>query len=122
MSTRLFIGMITFYILAQVMCNVMDGNPMVQGVSTDMTAGTQYSQVTSEDSNQNTANFWTMGASTLSTIGKIVVFDYSMFYEVDPVTGVKTANDWSLIRYLLIAIGIVMIIEFVIVLRQIISK
>ena len=121
-SSRLFIGMIMFYIMAQLICNLVEGQSMVYGVSTDMTSGTQYQQTTSTDTSGNKADFWTMGANTLSLIGKVVTFEYSLFYDVDPATGAVTANDFSIIRYLLIAIGIVMVIELVIVLRQIISK
>ena len=95
---------------------------MVQGVNTDMTYMSQYSQTKSTDTAGNTADFWNIGANTLGVIGKVVTFDYSLFYDVDTVTGVKTANDFTIFRYILIAIGIVMVIEMVIVLRQVISK
>jgi hypothetical protein len=45
-----------------------------------------------------------------------------MFKDYDPATGTTTANDFAIFRYLLIAIGAVMVIELVIVLRQVISK
>ena len=122
MSSRLWIGMLMFYVFAIVICNVIEGAQMTQGVSTDMTSMTQYSQTKSTDTAGNVADFWTMGTNTLSTIGKVVTFDYTMFKNYDPATGTTTANDFAIFRYLLIAIGAVMIIEFVIVLRQIISK
>lgn len=122
MSSRLWIGMLMFYVFAIVICNVIEGASMTQGVSTDMTAMTQYSQTKSTDTAGNTADFWTVGANTLSTIGKVVTFDYTMFKDYDPATGTTTANDFALFRYLLIAIGAVMIVELVIVLRQVISK
>jgi hypothetical protein len=66
-----------------------------------------------------------MGTNTLDTFGKVVTFDYTMFKDIhnlDPVTGKPMANDFAIFRYLLIGIGIVMIVELVLVLRQIISK
>ena len=122
MSSRLWIGMITFYVLAIVVCNVIEGAQMTQGISSDLSYMTQYSQTKSTDTAGNVADFWTVGANTLDTFGKIVTFDYTMFKDYDPGTGTSTANDFAIFRYLLIAIGIVMVVEIVIVLRQIISK
>ena len=122
MSSRLWIGMLMFYVLAIVICNVIEGAQMTQGISTDMTSMTQYSQTKSTDTAGNVADFWTMGTNTLSVIGKIVTFDYTMFKNYDPATGTTTANDFVIFRYLLIAIGAVMVVELVLVLRQIISK
>ena len=119
MSTRLFIGMITFYILAIVVMNVIEGQPMVHGIDTDMTAGTQYNTVQSTDALGATTNFWTLGANALGVIGKVVTFDYTIFKDVDPATGLAVPNDWAILRYILIAIGIIMIWETVIVLRSI---
>ncbi len=114
--------MITFYVLAIVVCNVIEGAQMTQGVNTDMTAMVQHSQTKSTDTAGNVADFWTVGANMLSTFGKVVTFDYTMFYDYDAGTGTSTANDFSIFRYLLIAIGIVMVVEIIIVLRQVISK
>ena len=122
MSSRLWIGMLMFYVLAVVICNIIEGASMVQGVDTSMTNLTQYAQTESVDTAGNKANFWELGKSTLATIGKIITFDYSMFYDVDPSTGVKTANDFSIFRYLLMGIGAVMVVELAIVLKQVISK
>lgn len=122
MSSRLWIGMLMFYVLAIVICNVIEGAQMTTGISTDMTAMTQYSQTKSTDTAGNTADFWTLGANTLSTFGKVITFDYTMFKDYDAGTGTTTANDFAIFRYLLIAIGAVMVVELVLVLRQIISK
>lgn len=125
MSSRLWIGMLMFYVLAIVICNVIEGAQMTTGVNTDMTSMVQHSQTKSTDTAGNVADFWTVGASTLSTIGKVITFDYTMFKDVnnlDPVTGLPMANDFAIFRYLLIAIGVVMVVELVIVLRQVISK
>jgi hypothetical protein len=114
--------MITFYVLAIVVCNVIEGAQMTTGVSTDLTYMTQYSQTKSTDTAGNIADFWTVGTSALSTFGKIITFDYTIFKDYDPGTGTSTANDFAIFRYMLIAIGIVLVFEIVIVLRQIISK
>jgi hypothetical protein len=122
MSSRLWIGMIFFYVLAIVVCNVIEGAQMTTGISTDMTSMTQYSQTKSTDTVGNIADFWTVGANTLATIGKVVTFDYTMFKDYDPGTGTSTANDFAIFRYLLIGIGFVMILEIILAIRGSVSK
>ncbi len=114
-----------FYVLAIVICNVIEGAQMTQGINSEVGKMTQYEQPTSTDSNQNKANFWNVGADVFSTIGKVITFDYTIFKDmknVDPVTGLAPANDFSIFRYLLMAIGAVLAIEIAIVFKQIISK
>ena len=119
MATRLLIGMITFYILATLICNVGEGQAMAHSINTDMEAGLGHNTVQSTDALGATTTFWTMGANTLGLIWKVVAFDYSLFKDVDPVTGTATANDWAILRYMLIAIGIAIVIDFIVVLRSI---
>jgi len=119
MATRLLIGMITFWILATVVCNVGEGQAMAHSIDTQMTGGLQHNEVQSTDALGATVTFWTMGANTLGLIWKVATFDYSVFKDVDPVTGNAVANDWAIARYLLIAIGIVIVIDFIVVLRSI---
>jgi hypothetical protein len=125
MSSRLWIGMLMFYILAIVICNVIEGAQMTTGISTDLDYMTAHDTTKSTDTAGNLANFITLGPDALGTFGKVIFFDYSMFKDMnnlDPVTGKPMANDFAIFRYLLIAIGVIMIVELVIVLRQIISK
>lgn len=125
MSSRLWIGMLMFYVLAIVICNVIEGAQMTQGVSTDLDYMTATDTTKSTDTAGNIANFVTLGPNALGTFGKIIFFDYTMFkdiHNIDPATGRPRANDFAIIRYLLITIGVVMVVELVITLRQIISK
>jgi hypothetical protein len=125
MSSRLWIGMLMFYILAIVICNVIEGAQMTTDISTDLDYMTATGETKSTDTAGNIANFVSLGPDALATFGKIIFFDYTMFkniHDIDPATGRPRANDFAIFRYLLIAIGVVMIVELVIVLRQIISK
>jgi hypothetical protein len=122
MSSRLWIGMITFYVLAIVVCNVIEGAQMTQGINTDMTSMTQYSQTKSTDTVGNISDFWTPGVNALATIGKVITFDYTIFKDYDPGTGTSTANDFVIFRYLLIAIGFVMVLEIILAIRGSVSK
>jgi hypothetical protein len=125
MSSRLWIGMITFYVLAIVICNVMEGAQMTATVNTDLGFMTEHKQTATVDAVGNTADFWTVSTNMLNTFRKVIFFDYSMFYDInnlDPVTGKPMANDFAIFRYMLIAIGIVMVVEVVIAIRGSISK
>jgi hypothetical protein len=125
MSSRLWIGMITFYVLAIVVCNVIEGAQMTSTISTDLGYMTEHKQTSSIDTAGNAADFWTVSVNMLNTFRKVIFFDYTMFKDVNnlnPATGEPMANDFAIFRYMLIAIGIVMVVEIVIVLRQIISK
>ncbi len=115
MSTKLWIGTIMFFIIATICCNVVDGNNMI--TSTSDLAGLQSSSVTSsQDTSGTPATYFSMGANFFSSLWKMVTFDYTVFRNTD-----GTPNDWVVIRYLLIAVGIAIIIETALVFRQILS-
>jgi hypothetical protein len=117
MSTKLFIGIIMFYIIAQVLCNIVDGNAMVTAANVADTGDLANSSVTtSTDSSGTPATYVSMAGSFFTTVGKVIFFDYTIFRNLD-----GTANDFVILRYLLIAIGIVIIVETAIVFRQIIA-
>ena len=119
MSTKLWIGLITFYILAQLICNFVENEAMITQANTDnITSFISYSQTTSVDS--ATGNTVTWFDKMWDFISEVVFFDYTIFKNVDPVTGVATDNNWVIFRYLLIAIGIVVIIEVFLVGRRLI--
>lgn len=106
-----------FYVLAQVICNFIDGTAMYTSANVaDLSNATESSITTSTDSSGTPAQFISMGTGFFSTIGKIVFFDYTIFRNTD-----GTANDWVILRYLLICIGIAIMVEMAIVFRQIIA-
>ena len=116
MSTRLFIGILTFYILAQVICNFMEGNNMVTNANIiEAQENLEHQHTTTIDTGGTEGSFI---SKSVTFITKVVFFDYSMFYDIDPVTGAKTSNGFVIIRYLLIAIGVVMLIELAITFRK----
>lgn len=115
MSAKLWIGTIMFYIIAQVLCNVVDGSAMITN-STDLSGMTGSSVTQSQDTTGTPATYMSMGSNFFSSLGKIIFFDYTVFRNVD-----GTANDFVIIRYLLIAIGVVILIESAVVFRQILA-
>lgn len=104
-----------FYIIAQVLCGIVDGSPMISD-SSDLSGLASSSITSSQDTMGTPATYVSMGSNFFSSLGKIVFFDYTIFRNPD-----GTANDFAIIRYLLIAIGIAILIESAIVFRQILA-
>lgn len=117
MSTKILIGLLMFYVLAQVICNFIDGSAMYSSTNVaDLNSATESSVTTSSDSSGTPAQYISMGMGFFTTIGKIAFFDYTIFRNTD-----GTANDWVILRYLLICMGIAILVEMAVVFRQIIS-
>ena len=115
MSAKLWIGTIMFYIIAQVLCNIVDGSAMITS-SSDLSGLSDSSITQSQDTTGTPAAYFSMGQNFFSSLGRIIFFDYTVFRNID-----GTANDFALIRYLLIAIGVVILIESAVVFRQILT-
>lgn len=117
-NTRLLIGLITFFILAQVICNFIEGNDMLTQANIDFTQNmTSHRYTTTTDIEGGEGTFVSKGIDFLS---KLFIFDYSIFYDIDPVTGEKTSNDFYIFRLFLIAVGIAMWIDAIITFRKMI--
>lgn len=116
MSTRLFIGLLTFYVLMQVVCNFYEGNSMVTNANimeSQQMLNHQYT--TTVDTEGSEGSFI---SKSITFITKVVFFDYSLFYDIDPVTGEKTANNLVIFRYILLALGVVVLLELTITFRK----
>lgn len=117
--TRLLIGMLFFYIFAQILCNIGEGNqPTTNTDLTDMQAMTQFNTTTTSSSSQPSQAYPTASPTLWNKISQILFFNYSLFYDYDPVTGNKTPNIFMLLRYFLVAIGIVILIDLAIAFTQ----
>lgn len=114
MPNRLLIGMLSFLILVSVVCNMLEGqNAYVTGAPLDSELiNRDYTTSTTTSGTQS--NFISMAINFLD---KYILFHYSLFYDVDPVTGVNTDNDFAIIRYLCIMILVVIAINLFILLR-----
>lgn len=106
-----------FYVLAQVWCNATDGLYMLTSANAaDIGDLTSSSVTASTDSSGAPAQYVAMGSSFFTTVGKVVFFDYTIFKNTD-----GTPNDWSLLRYFLIAIGIAVLVDAALVFRQLLA-
>lgn len=117
MSTKLFMAFLMFYVVAQVLCNISEGYSMYTGADiSSLNSMTSASVTSSTDSSGTPASYVSMDNGFFTTVGRLAFFDYSVFKNAD-----GTANDWVLIRYLLICWGIVTLVEMAVVFRQIIA-
>jgi hypothetical protein len=116
MSTRLFIGLLTFYVLAQIICNFVEGNNMVTNANImEAQENLEHQHTVTVDTEGTEGSFV---SKSINFITKVVFFDYSLFYDIDPVSGEKTANNLVILRYMLLAIGVVVLIELTITFRK----
>ena len=139
MSTRLFIGVITFYVLAQVICNFVEGNNYLTNANVAEIKTMTNTTLTSSASTTGTStNFVDIGNTAIGTVKKLLFFDYSIFKDVDystteaactiiggqwdsSISACKTDNDFVILKYMFIAIGIVMFVELAIVFKSLFS-
>ena len=96
MPLRFFIGIFAFIVIAvTIPCNMLEGqNDYLHGSIADEMV--QHSYTTSTTTAGTESNFITAGISWIDTY---ILFNYSVFYDIDPTTGAKTPNDFAVIRY-----------------------
>ena len=96
MPLRFFVGMFAFIVIAvTIPCNMLEGeDDYLQGSIADEMV--QHSYTTSTTTSGTETNFIT---AAISWFDKYILFDYSVFYDIDPVTGAQSPNDFAVIRY-----------------------
>lgn len=108
MPIRLLIGYLSFILLVVTpVCNMLEGTNEIVSQSEFSSSLIDHSYTTSTSTTGTEANFMTMG---LDWIDKYVFMDYSIFYDIDPATGDKDPNDFAIIRYGLIIIGLALMV------------
>jgi hypothetical protein len=127
LSPRWLIGITMIMVCFFVLANWVDGSPMMtseQGnIVTNMT-GHQVVSVTNP-STGGEVNYINVALGTLGLIGKALLWDYTFFYDNDPVTGLDANTDLGvflkLLQFFLIAISVGIIFQMAYLLRQIIA-
>lgn len=115
-NARLWIGAISLYIILQIWCTAIEGTSMYnQALATDVEQMVQHEQTTTTTSLGNTITFFDKAWDFVS---KVVFWDYTIFKDVDPTTGENTANQLAIFRYLGIAVGFVLLVDLVVILRR----
>jgi hypothetical protein len=120
-SPKLLIALIWIFILTQLFCNWFEDDTMYTGTNISATDNTtQHYLTSSTDTTGTPASFVSVTSAIWTFCSKLFLFDYSIFYDYDPVTATKTANFLALLQYLLIAIGVVMWVDLAITTRRLI--
>ena len=135
MSTRLLIGVLFFYVLAQVICNIMEGESYIvtEDNQAEIVSMTDYSETTTTEA--ATGGVVSFFDKSWTFISQLVFFDYALFYDIE--TGYtsatcataggtwqsgdstcKIANQFTIIRILLMCIGVLIIIEVFLIGRR----
>jgi len=109
MPIRLLIGYLSFVILIVTpVCNMLEGTNQIVDQNAFGSNVLQHSYTTSTSTSGTDANFLSM---SLEWIDKYIFMDYSVFFDIDPVTGERTDNMFAILRYALIVIGIALLIN-----------
>ena len=114
MPLRFFVGILSFLLLVALACNMLEGeNTYVTGAPLDSELIDHSFSVSTTSSGTN-SNFITMG---IDWIDKYLLFHYSVFYDVDPVTGTQAPNDFVIIRYMCIIMMVGLLINLFVLFR-----
>ncbi len=120
-SPKLLIALVWLYIGAQLICNVFEDNMMYANANISASDNTtEYSITESVGLTNDTASYFSTGKEILRFFGKLFFFDYTIFKNYDAITMTTTANDFAIVRYLLIGIGTIMFIDLLVTLRRLI--
>ncbi len=121
-NPRMLISFLFLFTISQLVCNMFEGNEMYANMNiSSADNATEFTTTTMGDSGGGTSTLVSAGNSIWHFMSKLLFFDYTIFYNVDSVSGEKTANDFSIFRYLLICMGIVMWIDLALTLRKVIA-
>jgi hypothetical protein len=116
-NIKVFISILAFYVAAQLLCNIVDGNAMYTSANvSDLGSLSSSSVTTSSDTSGAPASYVAPGNNFFTVINKIAFFDYTIFRNVD-----GTVNDWVILRYFFICIGIALLVDAALVFRQLIA-
>lgn len=111
MSPRWLIYILLLWIINIPVNNWLEGDSFITSEQTNMISNTQnYTQTSSVDTYGIEVNYFDKARDTWTQVLDAASYNYSFFYDVNPVTGENTPNQWMYIRYILVLISVVIII------------
>lgn len=113
-NTGLMIGLIWFFMIAQVSCNFYGDRDMYENVDIRNQGAAEQSITTATDTEGTGVTWLDVGAGAWDFITKLFAFNYPCFQNTD-----GSDNEFIIIRYLLIAVGFVMWIDIAYTIRRI---
>lgn len=126
LSPRWLIGITLVLVVFGLLSNFVDGSPMMtQAQASDVEGMSEHSIVTVQSTSGGIVTYINIAANALRLIGKALLWDYSFFHDVDPMTATDSNSDLqlilSVIRFGLIAITVGIVFQMAYLLRQIIT-
>ena len=111
MSPRWLMALLIIWLLNLPVNNWLEGDSFITSAQANMINNSQnYSFVNSIDADGVDILSLNKQKSTFESIFDAVSFNYSFFYDVDPITGDNTPNEFMYIRWFLLIMSIVIII------------
>jgi hypothetical protein len=126
LSPRWLIGITFILVIAGMLSNFVDGSPMqTQAQANDVVGMQNHSIVSVQNPSGGLVTYVNIAVSSLSLIGKALLWDYSFFHDVDPTTGSDSNSDLqgilNVIRTALMAISVGISFQIAYLLRQIVA-
>jgi hypothetical protein len=126
LSPRWLIGITLFLVFGWVLSNIVDGSPMMgQAQANDLQGMQEYSIISIQNPAGGLVTYINITVNALKLIGKALLWDYSFFHDIDPLTLVDSNSDLqmilSVIRFGLMAITVGIVFQMAYLLRQIVA-
>jgi hypothetical protein len=126
LSPRWLIGITLILVIIGALSNFIDGSPMMtQAQADDVKGMSDHSIVTVQSPSGGVLTYINIASNALKLIGKALLWDYSFFHDVDPVTGADSNSDLQMIlttiRFALLAITVGIVFQMAYLLRQIVT-
>lgn len=125
-SPRWLIGITMFLVMGYVICNFIDGEAILtQNQANTVTNMTSVDFISVTDSTGGETNYVNMALTTLKTIMKALSWDYTFFYDIDPITGEQSNSEMQLVltffRMLFFSLTVGILFSLAYALRKIIA-
>jgi hypothetical protein len=126
LSPRWLIGITLILVIVGALSNFVDGSPMMtQAQADDVQGMSDHSIVTVQSPSGGVLTYINIASNALKLIGKALLWNYSFFHDVDPVTGTDSNSDLQMIlttiRFALLAITVGIVFQMAYLLRQIVT-
>jgi hypothetical protein len=120
-NAKLLIGLLWLWVILQGFGNIMESSQTITSSDvTDYVSAQDHTMTETASSTGTGINFVDIATGAWSILGKVFLFDYSVFKDVEnlDVNGNASTNEFTIVRVLLIMVGAVMWIELAILFKN----
>jgi hypothetical protein len=126
LSPRWLIGITLILVLASMLSNFVDGYPMMTQAQADDVQGMKDSNIISvQNPSGGLITYVNITVKALLLIGKALLWDYSFFHDIDPISGADANTDLQMVLYVirfgLFAFTVGIVFQIAYLLRQIVA-